>query len=233
MNEVKLPSHVAIIMDGNRRWARERNMKASQGHLEGAKNLEKLALHILKSGIQTLSVFAFSTENFKREKEEVDYLMDLIKKFLNNNMKQIKKNKIKILISGRKEGLRADIIEAIEKVEKETEKNTQGIFNICINYGGQQEIVDASKKLAKLYKEDKIDLETIDIDNFNKYLYQDMEAIDYLIRTSGELRLSNFLIYQLAYSELYFTDKYFPDFDEKEFDIALDEYLKRQRRFGE
>lgn len=233
MNEVKLPSHVAIIMDGNRRWARERNMKASQGHLEGAKNLEKLALHILKSGIQTLSVFAFSTENFKREKEEVDYLMDLIKKFLNNNMKQIKTNKIKILISGRKEGLRADIIEAIEKVEKETEKNTQGIFNICINYGGQQEIVDASKKLAKLYKEDKIDLETIDIDNFNKYLYQDMEAIDYLIRTSGELRLSNFLIYQLAYSELYFTDKYFPDFDEKEFDIALDEYLKRQRRFGE
>ena len=233
MNEVKLPSHVAIIMDGNRRWARERNMKASQGHLEGAKNLEKLALHILKSGIQTLSVFAFSTENFKREKEEVDYLMDLIKKFLNNNMKQIKKNKIKILISGRKEGLRADIIETIEKVEKETEKNTQGIFNICINYGGQQEIVDASKKLAKLYKEDKIDLETIDIDNFNKYLYQDMEAIDYLIRTSGELRLSNFLIYQLAYSELYFTDKYFPDFDEKEFDIALDEYLKRQRRFGE
>lgn len=232
MNEIKLPRHVAIIMDGNRRWARERNMKASQGHLEGAKNLEKLAVHILKSGIQTLSVFAFSTENFKRDSDEVDYLMNLIKRFLNNNMGLIKKNKIKIIVSGRKEGLRKDILEAIENIEQETKENTKGIFNICINYGGQQEIVDASIKLAKLYKEDKIDLETIDINSFHKYLYHDLEAIDYLIRTSGEMRLSNFLMYQLAYSELYFTDKYFPEFDEKEYDIAIEEYLKRQRRFG-
>ncbi len=232
MNEIDLPKHVAIIMDGNRRWAKEKGKDPSSGHLAGAKNLEKLCIHILKKGIKTLSVFAFSTENFKRDQKEVDYLMELLKRFLKSNISEVKKNNIRIVISGRENGLRSDIIEIIEDTEKETMNNTGGILNICLNYGGQQEIVDASKKIAKLYADGKIDLDELDVKSFYQYLYKDLDPIDFVIRTSGEERISNFLIYQLAYSELYFTDKYFPDFDGEEFDKALDEYKRRQRRFG-
>ncbi|MDD6879287.1 MAG: polyprenyl diphosphate synthase [bacterium] len=227
-----IPAHVAIIMDGNGRWAKERGKKRSEGHLEGSKTLKKISQHILSKGVKQLSVFAFSTENFKRDKEEVDYLMNLIIKYFKKEADTFNKNNIKVVISGRKDNLRDDVIEAINYIQNYTKQNTGGILNICLNYGGSEEIIDASKKIAKLYKEDKIDLNTLNKESFYKYLYNNLKPIDLMIRTSGELRVSNFMLYQMAYSEFYFTDKYFPDFDEGEFDKAIDEYLKRTRRFG-
>lgn len=227
-----VPKHVAIIMDGNGRWALNRGKKRSEGHLEGSKTLEKLCFHALKRKIKILSLFAFSTENFKRDKEEVDYLMNLITKYFKEKAKKFKKNNIKVIISGRRTGLREDVVEAIEYIEKYTKDNTDSILNICLNYGGQQEIIDASKKIALEYKKGNIDLDLIDKETFSKYLYYDLDPIDLLIRTSGELRISNFMLFQNAYSEFYFTDTYFPDFKEEEFDKALESYNKRKRRFG-
>lgn len=232
MNEEIVPKHVAIIMDGNGRWAKLRGKKRSEGHLEGSKNLEKLALHILKKGIKILSVFAFSTENFKRSKEEVDYLMNLLIKFFKKKAKKFNDNNIRVMISGRRENLRSDVLEAIDSIQNSTKNNNGGILNICLNYGGVEEIIDASKKIAIDYNENNLSLDRLDKNVFQKYLYNDLEPIDFMIRTSGELRISNFMLFSLAYSELYFTDTYFPDFDEKEFDVALSEYQKRNRRFG-
>ena len=232
MNEEIVPKHVAIIMDGNGRWAKLRGKKRSEGHLEGSKNLEKLALHILKKGIKILSVFAFSTENFKRSKEEVDYLMNLLIKFFKKKAKKFNDNNIRVIISGRRENLRSDVLEAIDSIQKSTKNNNGGILNICLNYGGVEEIIDASKKIAIDYSKNNLSLDKLDKNVFQKYLYNDLEPIDFMIRTSGELRISNFMLFSLAYSELYFTDTYFPDFDEKEFDVALSEYQKRNRRFG-
>ena len=232
MNEEIVPKHVAIIMDGNGRWAKLRGKKRSEGHLEGSKNLEKLALHILKKGIKILSVFAFSTENFKRSKEEVDYLMNLLIKFFKKKAKKFNDNNIRVMISGRRENLRSDVLEAIDSIQNSTKNNNGGILNICLNYGGVEEIIDASKKIAIDYNENNLSLDKLDKNIFQKYLYNDLEPIDFMIRTSGELRISNFMLFSLAYSELYFTDTYFPDFDEKEFDVALSEYQKRNRRFG-
>ncbi len=232
MNEKIVPKHVAIIMDGNGRWAKLRGKKRSEGHLEGSKNLEKLALHILKRGIKILSVFAFSTENFKRSKEEVDYLMNLLIKFFKKKVKKFNDNNIRVMISGRRENLRSDVLEAIDSIQNSTKNNNGGILNICLNYGGVEEIIDASKKIAIDYNKNNLSLDKLDKNVFQKYLYNDLEPIDFMIRTSGELRISNFMLFSLAYSELYFTDTYFPDFDEKEFDVALSEYQKRNRRFG-
>lgn len=232
MNEEIVPKHVAIIMDGNGRWAKLRGKKRSEGHLEGSKNLEKLALHILKKGIKILSVFAFSTENFKRSKEEVDYLMNLLIKFFKKKAKKFNDNNIRVMISGRRENLRSDVLEAIDSIQNSTKNNNGGILNICLNYGGVEEIIDASKKIAIDYNENNLSLDRLDKNVFQKYLYNNLEPIDFMIRTSGELRISNFMLFSLAYSELYFTDTYFPDFDEKEFDVALSEYQKRNRRFG-
>lgn len=232
MNEEIVPKHVAIIMDGNGRWAKLRGKKRSEGHLEGSKNLEKLALHILKKGIKILSVFAFSTENFKRSKEEVDYLMNLLIKFFKKKGKKFNDNNIRVMISGRRENLRSDVLEAIDSIQNSTKNNNGGILNICLNYGGVEEIIDASKKIAIDYNKNNLSLDKLDKNVFQKYLYNNLEPIDFMIRTSGELRISNFMLFSLAYSELYFTDTYFPDFDEKEFDVALSEYRKRNRRFG-
>ncbi len=225
MNNEIMPKHVAIILDGNGRWATKRGLKRSEGHAAGDNNLKKLSEYILNKGIKVLSVFAFSTENFKRSEEEVNYLMDLFVKKFKAEKKYFKKKNIKVIFSGRKDPLRFDVIKAMEDLAFYTKDNTGGIFNICLNYGGQAEIIDAALKIAN-------DLENFDENNFSKYLYNDLPEIDFLIRTSGEQRISNFMLYQAAYAELYFTDTYFPDFDEKEFDIALDEYFKRNRRFG-
>lgn len=232
MLEQNIPNHVAIIMDGNGRWAKQRGKKRSEGHLEGSKTLERLAIHILKKGIKVLSVFAFSTENFKRSKDEVDYLMNLIVKYFKKKASNFNDNNIKVTVSGRKINLRKDVLEAIDYIEDSTKNNTGGVLNICLNYGGQEEIIDASKKIAIDYKNGDVSLEDIDKSIFNKYLYNNIPEIDFLIRTSGELRISNFMLYSLAYSELYFTDTYFPDFKEKEFDEALIEFQSRNRRFG-
>lgn len=230
MDDRKIPNHVAIIMDGNRRWATEKGKSPSMGHLQGSKTLEKTGMYIFSTGVKYLSVFAFSTENFKRSEEEVSYLMNLLVKGFKSTCEKFVKNGIRVVISGRKANLRDDILKAVEDIEDKTKDGTVGTLNICFNYGGQAEIEDAVKKVALDYKDGKID----DLDNldFNNYLYHDLPPIDLMIRTSGENRISNFMLYQLAYSELYFTNTYFPDFTEKEYDLAIDEYNKRKRRFG-
>lgn len=228
--DYKIPNHVAIILDGNGRWATSRGLKRSMGHKAGFENLKKLSNYIFSKGVRILSVFAFSTENFKRDKEEVDYLMNLLvtkfKTLIN------KKNNIKIIFSGRKDNLKKDVLDAIEEIENKTKDNTKHIFNICFNYGGRADIVDATKKILDDYKNGNIDIEDIDENRFNSYLYNNIPNIDFLIRTSGELRISNFMLFQSAYAEMYFPKTLFPDFNEREFDLALDIYNGRDRRFG-
>ena len=224
----EIPNHVAIIMDGNRRWAKERNKPSLMGHKAGAKTLRNLGIHILKSGVKVLSVFAFSTENFNRSEEEVNYLMDFIVKEFNGNYKIFEENDIKVLVSGRSERLRPDVIEAIDGITRRTADNKSGIFNICLNYGGQAEIVDATKRIV----EEKLAVEDINEEVFATYMYNDLPPVDLCIRTGGEYRISNFLLWQLSYAELYFTDVKFPDFDSFEYNKAILEYNERNRSFG-
>lgn len=232
MENIVIPKHVGIIMDGNGRWAKMRGRKRSFGHLEGSKTLENIALYAIECGVQVLSVYAFSTDNFKRSKEEVDYLMDLFITMFNKKMKKIKDNDIKVIFSGRKEPLRNDVLVSMDKIVEETKNNKRGILNICLNYGGQEEIVDATKKIVELVNNGELNIGDIDKNSFYKYLYNDLPPLDLLIRTSGEYRLSNFMPYQSTYSEFYFTDTLFPDFNSQEFDRAIDSYNKRDRRFG-
>ncbi len=228
----KIPNHVAIIMDGNGRWATERGKKRSEGHKEGAKALERLALHAEKLGVKVLSVYAFSTDNFKRNQEEVDYLMNLIIYYLNNKLQTVVDRGIKIVFSGRKMGLRDDVIKAIDTITQKTKDNDKCILNICLNYGAQEEIVDASLKVADDINAGKLKKEDLNRDNFYKYLYQNLPPIDLLIRTGREHRLSNFMLYQAFYAEIYFVDTYFPDFLEDNLEEAISYYQNRDRRFG-
>ena len=229
---MELPNHVGIIMDGNGRWAQKRGLKRSMGHKAGAENLEELLDHIYNLGIKYVSVYAFSTENFKREKREVDYLMDLFVKMFTSKKKIFIKNELKVLFSGRRDNLRDDVRDSIIKLEEATKDLTRGVFNICLNYGGRYEIVDMTKKIASLVKEKKIDIKSINEDLVNKYMYQELPPLDFVIRTSGEKRVSNFMLWQASYAEYYFPDTLFPDFNPDEFDKAIKEYQNRQRRFG-
>lgn len=228
MDREIIPNHVAIIMDGNGRWAKKRNLPRSLGHKAGSENLKKLGLHIFKRGVRVLSVYAFSTENFKRSPEEIDYLMNLFVKNFKKELKVFAENNIRVVFSGRKEPLRSDVLEAMDEVVEATKENTGGIFNICLNYGSQYEIVDAVKRIVS----EKKDVSELTPKEFEKYLYQELPPIDFLIRTSGEYRLSNFMMYQLAYAEFYFTDCLFPDFNDEKFDEALQDFQNRDRRFG-
>ena len=230
--EYKVPSHVAIIMDGNGRWAKNRGLERTNGHKKGAEALKKISEYVYDKHIKILSVFAFSTENWKRDKEEVDYLMNLFIKAFKENFEVVKKKNVKVIFSGVKEKLSDKVIKQMDKMMEDTKDNKNGIFNICLNYGGQDEIVEATKKISKEVVNGNIDIKDINKDMFNKYLFNDLPPIDLLIRTSGEYRISNFMLWQMAYAELYFTDTLWPDFDEKEFDKALDSYNKRDRRFG-
>lgn len=226
------PKHVAIILDGNGRWATSRGLSRSEGHKEGAKTLDILTKHILASETEVLSVFAFSTENFKRSDDEVNYLMNLFVSLFKRNKKFYKDNNIKILFSGRKVNLRDDVINAMNSMEELTKDNTSGTLNICLNYGAQAEIVDAAKQIAVDYKNGDFDINELNEENFTKYLYQDLPPIDFCIRTSGEMRISNFLLYYLSYAELYFPKTAFPDFKIDEYEKAVEVYNNRSRRFG-
>lgn len=225
-------NHVAIILDGNRRWAKRRFLPTLEGHRKGFDNLVELTKYILNTNINYLSVFAFSTENFKRSKEEVKYLMDLFARSFRKYVEDLSKENIKIVFSGIKQNLREDVVEMIEYVEEKTKNNTKGTLNICLNYGGHLEIVEATKKILEDVSKGKIKETDISESLFEKYLFRQLPPIDLMIRTSGEERISNFMLWQLAYAELYFTPVYFPDFDENEFDKAVVEYNKRNRRFG-
>lgn len=232
MCELKIPNHLAIIMDGNGRWATKLGKKRSYGHLEGSKTLEDLAVYSMKIGVKVLSVYAFSTDNFKRSEEEVNYLMNLFTKLFKTKLNKILDNNIKIVFSGRKEPLNKNVLDAMEEITEKTKNNNNGILNICLNYGGQEEIVDGVTRVINDIESGKISKNDLNKDLFSKYLYQDLPPIDLLIRTSGEYRVSNFMLYQMSYSELYFTDVLFPDFNEKELDKAIESYNKRDRRFG-
>lgn len=232
MEKLKIPYHVGIILDGNGRWATERGLKRSEGHKAGFETLKILSKHVFTRGVKVLSVFAFSTENFNRTKDEVDYLMNLFLKGFKSSIKEFNKNNIKVVFSGRKEPLSDKVYESMKSLEKETLNNTGGILNICLNYGGQTEIVDTTKKLINDVLNGKLKTEDITPEIFMKNLYNDLPPMDFLIRTSGEIRVSNFMLFSLAYAEMYFPLTYFPDFKEDEFEKALEEYTKRDRRFG-
>lgn len=232
MNDLNLPVHVGIIMDGNGRWAKKRGLARSLGHSAGAKNLKKLLRHIYKRGIKYVSVYAFSTENFKRSKEEVDYLMKLFIKMFKTNAKEFIKDKIKVVFSGSRNNLSEELNNAMDNLEKNTKDFENGIFNVCLNYGGRSEIIDATKKIAKLVKDGKLAIEDIDEEVLDNNMYNHLPDLDFVIRTSGEMRTSNFMPWQSTYAEYYFPDTLFPDFDEKQFDIAIEEFQKRSRRFG-
>jgi len=229
MKNIKIPKHIAIILDGNGRWAKEKGMNRSKGHVAGFENLKKITPYIFKKGVSILSVFAFSTENFKRSEAEVSFLMNLfVDKFKNEKEFYMSEN-IKVIFSGRKSSpLPKNVQEVLIELENLTINNTGGTLNVCLNYGGQAEIIDAVKKIL----DSGISSNEINEEKFSEFLYQDLPPIDYLIRTSGENRVSNFMLWQLAYAEFYFPNTYFPDFNEKEVDIALDIYAKRDRRFG-
>jgi undecaprenyl diphosphate synthase len=226
MENVKIPNHVAIILDGNGRWAKERGLKRTDGHKAGYENLLKLSKYVINRGSKYLSVFAFSTENFNRPKEEVDYLMNLFLIGFKKDHGYFNKENIRVVFSGKDKPLSKSVINTMRKLEEETKNNTKGTLNICLNYGGRAEIVDAVNKIIVSGEKN------ITEDKFKKYLYNDFPDIDFMIRTSGELRISNFMLWELSYAELYFPKCYFPDFNEEEYDKALVEYTKRDRRFG-
>ena len=228
--EQKIPNHLGLILDGNRRWAKKRGLPMSIGHREGLKNLEKIGDYVFKKGVKILTVYLFSYENWKRTEKEVNFLMKLLISSLSDKeIKKIHKKGIKINIIGNIEKLSKEAFKRIENAEKITENNKEGIINFAVSYSGRMEILSAIKKIIK----DKIDIEKIKEELFETYLYtHNIPSVDLIIRTGGEHRLSNFLTWQSAYAELYFSDKLWPSFSEKDIDIAFDNYSKRERRFG-
>ncbi len=232
-NKENMPSHIAIIMDGNRRWAKARGKNASFGHKEGAKTLEKIVRYANKIGLEYITVYAFSTENWKRAEDEVKALMMLLQNYLDDYSKRADTENIRVKILGDITALSDGMQKSIIKCMERTKDNTGVTFNIALNYGGRDEIVKAVKNIAKEVKEGKVDINDIDEKLISNNLYtKGMPDPDLLIRTSGEIRLSNFLPWQVVYSEFLFIDKNWPDFTEEDLDNAIIEYQKRTRKFG-
>ncbi len=232
MDDLLIPKHIGIIMDGNGRWGEERGLPRTMGHKHAVGTLKELCVHMADMGVKYCSLYAFSTENFKRELSEVEFLMNLFIQAFNKEFEFIKKKEVRVIFSGRREPLPEKVLGAMDKLVEETKNNTKLVLNICINYGSHAEIVDTTKKICEMYKNGNIDLEDITEEFIQKNLYQDLPPLDFVIRTSGELRLSNFMMYQASYAEFYFPKVYFPDFDNDEFDKAILEFNKRNRRFG-
>lgn len=228
-----LPTHIAIIMDGNRRWAKNHKLDVRLGHKKGAETLEKIVRYANKIGIKYLTVYAFSTENWKRSKEEVGALMLLLQNYLDDFAKRADTENIKINMLGTKENLSKGLLKSIENAINKTKDNTGITFNVAFNYGGRDEIVNAVKKIADNIKNGEINPDEITENLITENLYtKNMPDPDLLIRTSGEIRTSNFLPWQLVYSEFYFTEKLWPDFTENDLDEAILEYSNRTRKFG-
>jgi undecaprenyl diphosphate synthase len=229
----KLPVHVAVIMDGNRRWSKENNKNKFFGHREGMKRLEELIETTGNLGIKYLTIYAFSTENWGREKEEVSYLMDLLVEFAKLKSRVLESKGINVNIFGSIEELPPKTQDAVKNLCKRTKNNNELYLNIALNYGSRKEIVDAVKNIIGEYRENNEIYNEIDEEYIKNFLYsKNIPDPDFLIRTSGEQRLSNFLLYQLAYTELYFTETLWPDFGKEEYIKALKEYEKRNRRYG-
>ncbi len=229
----KIPNHVAIIMDGNRRWAKKKNLPVAMGHREGVKRIMEIVETAADVGINNLTVYAFSTENWGREKNEVDCLMSLLIEFLKKELNRIIKNNIKLNLIGRIEDLPNNVREEVKSAIDATKDNKRFNLNIALSYGGRDEIVTAVKNIVKDVENNEINIDNLNEENFKNYLFtKNSTDPDFLIRTSGEVRISNFLLYQLAYTEFYFTDVLWPDFTETELFEAILEYQKRNRRFG-
>ena len=228
-----IPEHIAIIMDGNGRWAKKRGLSRTVGHKMGTDNLKNIAIACKELGIKALSVYAFSTENWSRPKAEIDYLMGLPKYFEETFKGKFEDNEIRVIFSGRKDRFPSDIQDLIKRVEEKTKDRKSMTLNICFDYGSYTEMLTAVKEISEEYKSGSIKLEDINEDLMKNHLYtKELPDLDLLIRTSGELRISNFLLWQLAYSELYFPKVHWPAFNKKELLKAIDNFQKRNRRFG-
>ena len=233
MEKENMPKHIAIIMDGNRRWARQKGLDPKLGHKEGAKTLEKIVRYANKIGLGYITVYAFSTENWKRTEDEVGALMLLLQNYLDDYSKRADTENIKVKVLGDISALPEGMQKSINKCMERTKNNTGVTFNIALNYGGRDEIVKAVRKISKQVKEGKINIDDINEQLISDNLYTAGEPDpDLLIRTSGELRTSNFLPWQIVYSEFVFIEKNWPDFDEKDLDEAIEVYQKRNRKFG-
>lgn len=221
-----LPNHIAIILDGNGRWATKRGLPRNLGHRQGVETLIKISRYCSEIGVKNLTVYAFSTENWKRPKEEVDYLMNLIKEYFNGLDKKLSKRNIKLKVIGERKNLSDDLLHIINEVQEKSKNNNGMILNVAFNYGSKDELISVFKDIVK-------DNVILSKENIDKYLYTSESGnVDLLIRTSGEQRLSNFLLWQAAYAELYFSKLYWPDFNKKELNKAIESYQNRDRRFG-
>lgn len=227
--ETSIPKHIAIIMDGNGRWAKEKGKLRVEGHKKGAENIEKIIDYSIKLGVKYLTVYAFSTENWRRPEAEVKALMKLFAKYLDDKKEELKKQGVKLLVTGTEENIPNKLLKKIRDTEEYLSDCNQITFNIAFNYGGRKEIVDGINKIIKENRENK----EINEEEFKKYMYRpEIPDPELVIRTSGEFRVSNFLLWEIAYSEFYVTNVYWPDFDEREYDLAIASYNKRDRRFG-
>lgn len=228
-----IPGHIAFIMDGNGRWAKQRKMPRTYGHHEGTKTIRDIALSCNKLGVKAMTVYAFSTENFARPNQEVQYIFKLPKDFFESYMKELMENNVKITTIGHLEMAPQETQDIINKAIEKTSHNTGLILCFAFIYGGRDEIVWAAKKIAQKVKNDELSIDNIDENIFNhKLMTKDLPDVDLMVRTSGEQRLSNFLLWQLAYAEFVFTDVYWPDFNEEELKKAIWLYQNRDRRFG-
>lgn len=233
IDQQRLPNHVAIIMDGNGRWAEQQNLSRTQGHIAGVKRVEEIIDYANEIGIKVVTLYTFSSENWNRPSNEVSTIMNIVTAVLNRKIKKLKENNMKFGMIGREDGLPDTALDAIKMVVEETKDNTGLIINLAFNYGARIEIVDAIKKISKSVKDGSLNIEDIDEETVSRTLYtRGLPDPDLLIRTSGEQRISNFLLWQLSYAEFYFTDRYWPDFDTAAFEEALIVYQNRQRRFG-
>lgn len=233
VNFMKIPAHIAIILDGNGRWAKAKGMPRNYGHAQGSKNVERICEEAYRMGVKYLTVYAFSTENWNRPKDEVDALMKLLRNYMKTCLKTAAKNDMKVRVIGDKTGLDEDIRNRIAELEEATKDNGGLNFQIALNYGSRDEIVRAVRRVSEDVKEGKVKPEDIDEKMIETYL--DTHGIpdpDLMIRTSGELRLSNYLLWQLAYTEFYFTDIPWPDFTKEELSKAIEQYNRRDRRYG-
>lgn len=225
--------HIAFIMDGNRRWAKQRGLPAFQGHKKGADTLVEIAKAVRNCGVKYMTVYAFSTENWHRSEAEVEQLMGLLRQYLDDGFKELQKDNVRIIFIGERDMLAADIVQKIEKIEQETQHNSEVTLCVALSYGGRQEIVAATKKIARQAAEGKISVDDINADLLAKNLYTaDIPDPDLMIRTGGEIRISNYLLWQLSYSELYFSPTLWPDFEAAELTQIIENYTKRERRYG-
>ncbi|VAW16965.1 Undecaprenyl diphosphate synthase [hydrothermal vent metagenome] len=230
---LRIPDHIGVTMDGNGRWAQSRGLPRAEGHREGIKALRRLVEYCIAFQVPYVTVFSFSSENWRRPKSEIEFIFKLLKKFVASDLESLIKNNVRVRIIGLRQGLEAGLQKIIAEVEKKTAHNTGLNLNVAFNYGGRSEVVEAAKKLAKLVLDGKLDANDIDEAVFSGALSTaNMPDPDLMLRTGGEHRISNFLIWQSAYAELVFLDSYWPDFNEAKFIDALQKYSARQRRFG-